>query len=212
MRILVGCETSGKVRQAFRKRGHDAWSCDLLPADDGSIHHFQADVRDVISRKGRWDLGIFHPPCTRLCNSGVRWLHERNLWDELQEGADLFAACLNADIPRVAVENPVMHRHAKQRIAGYVEFSQSIQPWQFGHGEVKRTCLWLKNLPLLKPTDIVDGREAKVHKASPGQDRWKIRSETYQGIADAMAAQWEMLILKENSNEDNKATATDNPE
>jgi hypothetical protein len=200
MRVLVGCETSGKVREAFRALGHDAWSCDLLPADDGSEFHLQKDVRDVIGCRGlysmgpqnpfHWDLGIFHPPCTRLCNSGVRWLHERNLWDELQEGADLFAACLHAPIPRVAVENPVMHRHAKERIRGYVEFTQSIQPWQFGHGEVKRTCLWLRNLPPLVPTQIVEGREARIHKASPGKDRWKLRSETYQGIADAMAQQW----------------------
>lgn len=191
MRVLVGCETSGKVREAFRSRGHDAWSCDLLPSDDGSRHHYQIDVREVMAMG--WDLAIFHPPCTRLCNSGVRWLNERNLWNELQEGADLFAACLNAPIPRVAVENPVMHRHAKERIAGYVEFTQSIQPWQFGHGEVKRTCLWLRNLPPLVPTQVVEGREARIHKASPGADRWKLRSETYQGIADAMADQWGSL-------------------
>jgi hypothetical protein len=193
MRVLVGCETSGKVREAFRALGHDAWSCDLLPADDGSPHHHQRDVREIMHLE--WDLGIFHPPCTRLCNSGVRWLNERNLWDELQEGADLFAACLHAPIPRVAVENPVMHRHAKERISGYVEFTQSIQPWQFGHGEVKRTCLWLRNLPPLVPTQIVDGREARIHKASPGADRWKLRSETYAGIAAAMAEQWGNLAL-----------------
>ena len=191
MRVLVGCETSGKVREAFRKRGHDAYSCDLLPADDGSGFHYQYDVRYILDNS--WDLAIFHPPCTRLCNSGVRWLHERNLWDEMREGAELFAACLNAPIPRICVENPVMHKHAKAAIEGYVEFSQSIQPWQFGHGEVKRTCLWLKGLPLLKPTSIVDGREARIHKASPGKDRWKLRSETYQGIADAMADQWGSL-------------------
>lgn len=212
MRVLVGCETSGRVREAFRARGHDAWSCDLLPADDGSEYHLQMDVRDAIGNMGvqftshsnpnHWDLAVFHPPCTRLCNSGVRWLTtpppgktKEQMWEELREGADLFAACLHAPIPRVAVENPVMHRHAKERIRGYVEFTQSVQPWQFGHGEVKRTCLWLRNLPPLVPTHIVEGREARIHKASPGADRWKLRSETYQGITDAMADQWGILAL-----------------
>lgn len=196
LNVLVGCESSGVVRRAFRAMGHNAWSCDLLPADDASPYHLNFDVRKAV-RHGPgsylwtgWDLAIFHPPCTRLCNSGVRWLSERNLWNELDEAADLFSFCLNAPIPMVAVENPVMHKHAKERIGGYVEFTQSIQPWQFGHGEVKRTCLWLKNLPSLEPTEIVDGREARIHKMPPSKDRWKQRSKTYEGVANAMAIQW----------------------
>jgi len=171
------------VREAFRARGFDAWSCDLLPADDGSPNHVQGDVRSLL--RERWDLAIMHPPCTRLTNSGVRWLNERNLWDE---AAEFFVECLNVNADCVAVENPIQHKHARERIG--VAYSQIIQPWQFGHGETKATCLWLKNLPKLKPTNIVDGREGRIHKLPPSADRWKIRSETYQGIADAMAEQW----------------------
>lgn len=187
LRVLVGCESSGNVREAFRRRGFDAWSCDLLPADDGSDFHIVGDVREAI-RSGPWALGIFHPPCTRLANSGVRWLHERNLWAELGEGAALFKACLDADIPAVAVENPIPHGHALQRIGR--KYDQIIQPWQFGHGETKATCLWLKNLPKLAPANVVSGREARIHRLPPSADRWKIRSETYPGIAEAMADQW----------------------
>jgi hypothetical protein len=186
LRVLVGCESSGAVRRAFRALGHDAWSCDILPADDGAQHHIQGDVRDAMLRG--WDLGIFHPPCTRLCNSGVRWLAERDLWAEMREGAALFLACLNAPIERVAVENPVMHGHAREIIGRRADFT--IQPWQFGHGETKRTCFWTRGLPPLIATDVVSGREARIHKASPGPDRWKLRSVTYPGIAAAMAAQW----------------------
>jgi len=187
MKALIGCETSGKVREALRRRGVDAWSCDLLPADDGSPYHLQCDVRDAIKEK-RWDLGIFHPPCTRLANSGARWLEERNLWAEMIEGAALFNACMHADIPRVAVENPIPHGYAMELIK--VPYTQLIQPWMFGHGETKATCLWLKGLPPLIPTKIVPGREARIHRMPPGPDRWKKRSETYDGIADAMAQQW----------------------
>jgi hypothetical protein len=187
MNALIGCETSGMVREAMRRQGVDAWSCDLLPADDASPHHMICDVRDAIKAK-RWDMGIFHPPCTRLTNSGVRWLEERDLWDELREGAALFLDCLNADIDRVAVENPIPHGHAMDLIK--VPYTQIIQPWQFGHGETKATCLWLKGLPPLLPTKIVAGREARIHNMPPGPDRWKKRSETYSGIADAMAQQW----------------------
>lgn len=187
VRVLVGCETSGKVREAFRALGHDAWSCDILPADDDSHFHILGDVRRII-KKYKWDLGIFHPPCTRLCNSGVRWLAERDLWDEMREGAGLFLACLNAPIERVAVENPVMHKYAREIVGRGPDFT--IQPWQFGHPETKRTCFWTRGLQPLVPTNIVEGREARIHKMSPGPDRWKKRSETYQGIADAMAAQW----------------------
>lgn len=196
MRVLVGCETSGIVRRAFAARDHDVWSCDLLPAEDGSNRHIVGDVRDVLG--DGWDLlAVMHPPCTRLCNSGVRWLSAPppgktadQMQAELREGADLFSACWNAPIERIAVENPVMHRHAKALIRNYQAPAQSVQPWQFGHGETKRTCLWLKNLPPLVPTNIVEGREARVHRMPPSPDRWKERSRFYLGIAAAMADQW----------------------
>ena len=188
MRVLVACEFSGIVRRAFAARGHDAWSCDLLPSEDGSPKHIVGDARDLLD--DGWDLLIAHPPCTRLCNSGVRWLAERDLWSDLDEAAELFSAFWNAPIERIAVENPVMHVHAKSRIRNYAPPAQSVQPWQFGHGETKRTCLWLKGLPLLVPTKIVSGREARVHRMSPGPDRWKERSRFFPGIAAAMAEQW----------------------
>ena len=195
MRVLVACEFSGTVRRAFSARGHDAWSCDLLPAEDRSNKHIVGDARDLLS--DGWDLMVAHPPCTRLCNSGVRWLSVppagrtlAEMWADLDEGAALFSAFWNAPIERVAVENPVMHRHAKARIANYAEPAQSIQPWQFGHGEVKRTCLWLRNLPPLRPTQVVDGRTPRVHHMSPGPDRWRERSRFFSGVADAMADQW----------------------
>jgi hypothetical protein len=193
MRVLIGCETSGKVREAFRARGHFAMSVDLLQSDEESAFHHVGDVRDWLNKRiiPPFDLAIFHPPCTRLCNSGVRWLHERDLWDEMREACDLFLACLNAPIPRIAVENPVMHKHAREIIGRGPDFT--IQPWQFGHGEIKRTCFWTRNLPPLVATNIVEGREARIHKMTPGPDRWKKRSETYQGIADAMAEQWGSL-------------------
>ena len=189
MKVLVACEFSGTVRRAFAARGHDAWSCDLLPAEDRSNKHIVGDARDILN--DGWDLlMVAHPPCTRLCNSGVRWLAERNLWADLDEAAALFSDFWNAPIERIAIENPVMHRHAKERIVNYQPPAQSIQPWQFGHGETKRTCLWLKNLPPLTPTNIVDGREARVHRMPPGPDRWKERSRFFTGVAEAMATQW----------------------
>lgn len=196
MRVLIACEFSGVVRRAFAARGHDAWSCDILPAEDRSNKHITGDVRDILA--DGWDLlAVMHPPCTRLCNSGVRWLSVpppgktvEQMQAELVEGAALFSACWNAPIERIAVENPVMHKHAKALIVGYEEFTQSIQPWQFGHPETKRTCLWLKNLPPLTPTKIVEGRTARVHRASPGPDRWRERSRFFPGIASAMAEQW----------------------
>jgi hypothetical protein len=196
MKVLVACEFSGVVRNAFLDRGHDAWSCDLLPAEDRSNRHITGDARDIL--EDGWDLLIVaHPPCTRLCNSGVRWLHVppsgrsvEEMWSELDEGCKLFSAFCNAPIERICVENPVMHRHAKERIAGYAEPAQSVQPGQFGHGETKRTCFWLKNLPPLAPTNIVAGCEPRVHHASPGPDRWKERSRFFTGIAEAMADQW----------------------
>lgn len=197
LRVLVACEFSGTVRDAFLRRGHDAWSCDLLPDEKGSNRHIQGDARQLL-KPGWWDLLIVaHPPCTRLCNSGVRWLKVppagrtlEAMWAELDESAALFGAFWNAPTPRVAVENPVMHRHAKARIPNYQEPTQSVQPWQFGHGETKRTCLWLRNLPRLVPTRIVEGREARVHRMSPSPNRWRERSRFFRGIADAMAEQW----------------------
>ncbi len=196
MRVLIGCEFSGVVRRAFAARGHDAWSCDLLPAEDRSNRHIVGDVRDLLN--DGWDLlAVFHPPCTRLCNSGVRWLHtpppgrsRDEMWSELDAAADLFSTLWNAPIKRKCIENPVMHKHAKARIINYREFSQSVQPWQFGHPETKRTCFWLENLPPLVPTNIVAGRQPRVHRMPPGPDRWRERSRTYAGIADAMATQW----------------------
>lgn len=196
MRVLVACEYSGIVRRAFAARGHDAWSCDLLPSEDRSNCHIVGDARAILD--DGWDLLIVaHPPCTRLCNSGVRWLSGpppgRTVADmqaDLEAGADLFSDFWNAPIERVCVENPVMHRHAKALIRNYAEPAQSVQPWQFGHGEVKRTCLWLRNLPPLLPTDVVEGRQARVHRMPPGPDRWKERSRFFPGIAAAMADQW----------------------
>jgi len=196
MRVLIACEFSGTVRRAFTARGHDAWSCDLLPAEDGSNRHIVGDARDLLN--DGWDLlMVAHPPCTRLCNSGVRWLTKAppgrtlaDMWAELETGAALFSAFWNAPIARIAVENPVMHKHAKALIEGYAPPAQSVQPWQYGHGEVKRTCLWLRGLPVLTPTDVVEGREARVHRMPPSPNRGKERSRFFSGIADAMADQW----------------------
>ena len=192
MKILIACEFSGAVRDAFLARGHDAISCDILPTASLGPH-IQDDVRNHLE-KG-WDLIVAHPPCTFLANSGVRWLYggkgmkkDIDRWHSMEEGAQFFLAMLNAPAPRVAVENPVMHGHAK-KIVGF-EQTQTIQPWQFGHGETKATCLWLRGLPKLTPTNIVDGRTPRVHFASPSPERWKERSATLLGIAAAMADQW----------------------
>lgn len=183
MRVLVACEYSGRVREAFRKLGHDAWSCDLLPAEDGSEHHIQGDVIPVLD--DGWDLLIAHPPCTHLAVSGARHFARKRETGEQQEAIDFFMRFANAPIERVAIENPVciMSSHWRKP-------DQIIQPWQFGHGETKATCLWLKGLPKLEPTKVVEGREARIHRMPPSKDRWKERSRTYQGIADAMALQW----------------------
>lgn len=181
MRVLVACEYSGEVRRAFRELGHEAWSCDLLPADDGSPHHYQGDVFDII--KAGWDLMIAFPPCTHLAVSGARWFKDKQ--QEQAEALDFVQRLLDADIPKIALENPVSVISTRIR-----KPDQIIQPWQFGHGETKATCLWLKGLPLLTPTDIVDGREQRVWKMSPGPNRWKERSKTFTGIAKAMADQW----------------------
>lgn len=180
MKVLVACEYSGKVRDAFRALGHDAMSCDLLPTDSlGS--HYQGDVRDVLDDE--WDLMIAHPPCTHLAVSGARWF--KNKQTEQAAALNFVSLLLAAPIPRIALENPVSIISSRIR-----KPDQIIQPWQFGHGETKATCLWLKGLPLLQPTKIVDGRETRTHKMPPSADCWKKRSETYQGIADAMAMQW----------------------
>lgn len=209
MRVLVGCETSGVVRRAFSALGHDVWSCDLLPADDGSNRHIRGDIRDVLG--DGWDLlAVMHPPCTRLCNSGVRWLSVpppgrtlAEMWAELDEGAALFSACWNAPIERVCVENPVMHKHAKARIENFKPAAQTVQPWHFGDPAFKATGLYLHNLPKLTPTNRLippaSGTEehvrwSAIHRAPPGPDRWKVRSKTFQGLADAMAAQWGGLV------------------
>jgi hypothetical protein len=191
MRVLVACEFSGTVRRAFRALGHDAWSCDLLPSEDNSPYHIQRDVISILDQN--WDLMIAHPPCTYLANSGVRWLYidgERNeaRWALMAYATAFFERVLAAPIPMIAVENPIMHKHARALID--TPYSQIIQPWMFGHGETKATCLWLKHLPLLRVTRTVSGREGRIHKLSPSPDRWKERSKTYEGIATAMAEQW----------------------
>lgn len=196
MRVLVACEFSGTVRNAFSARGHDAWSCDLLPSEDGSNRHIVGDARAILA--DGWDLlMVAHPPCTRLCNSGVRWLTKPppgrtldEMWRELDDAAELFSAFWNAPIERVCIENPVMHRHAKERIRNFQPHRQSVQPWQFGHGETKRTCFWLHNLPPLQSTNIVEGREQRVFRMPPGENRWRERSRFFPGIAAAMAEQW----------------------
>jgi len=230
MRVLIGCEESGVVRRAFRALGHEAWSCDILPARDGSPHHLQVDLKEVLwgglvpaegDFSGGWDLAIFHPPCTRLTVAGARWQTDHWVrkngcksehkgsqpgfrmtkcgngcrWHDgvknramQAEAVEFFRMCLDAQIPRVAVENPVGVISSIIRPP-----DQYIQPWQFGHGEQKKTGLWLRNLPLLKPTKIVSGREQRVWKMAPGPNRERDRSETYAGIAAAMAEQWGSL-------------------
>ncbi len=185
MRVLVACEFSGVVRRAFRDRGHDAWSCDLLPAEDGSPYHFQMDAL-IVATTQPWDLMIAHPPCTHLAVSGARWFKDKQV--EQLEALAFVRALMHAPIERICIENPVSIISSRIRKA-----DQIVQPWQFGHGETKATCLWLKNLPKLTPTNIVEGREARVHKMPPGPNRWKERSRTFEGIAAAMAEQWGSL-------------------
>ena len=188
MKVLVACEYSGIVRDAFTIKGHDAWSCDILPTDNPNGNHYEGDVKDILYND--WDLIIAHPPCTYFANSGVRWLYEKpNRWAELDKAAEFFNLFLDHPCEKVAIENPVIHKHALKLINNR-KYTQTIQPFQFGHGETKRTCLWLKGLPKLQPTNIVEGREQRVWKLAPSKDRWKLRSTTFQGIADAMANQW----------------------
>lgn len=182
MRVLVGCEYSGVVRDAFIRGGHQAMSCDLLPTESPGPH-YQGDIRDVLDYP--WDLAIFHPPCTDLSVSGARHFEAKRMDGRQQASVSFFMMLAKADIPRMAIENPVCIMSSLWR-----KPDQILQPWMFGHGETKATCLWLKNLPKLAPTDIVDGRENRIHKMPPSEDRWKLRSITYIGIAEAMANQW----------------------
>ncbi len=184
MRVLIACEFSGVVRRAFRERGHDAWSCDLIPAEDIQTHHLLGGVRSWIAHG--WDLMIAHPPCTHLAVSGARWFKDKQR--EQAEALEFVRELMAAPIERIAIENPISIISSRIR-----KPDQIIQPWMFGHGEIKATCLWLGNLPKLTPTDIVEGRHARVHREPPSPDRWKNRSRTYQGIAEAMADQWGAL-------------------
>lgn len=210
MRVLIGCETSGVVRRAFAARGFDAWSCDLLPSEDRSNKHLICDIRSILA--DGWDLlAVMHPPCTRLCNSGVRWLSRapkgktlEQMWAELDAGAALFSECWNAPVPRIAIENPVMHRHAKERIDGFEPPAQTVQPWWFGEPFFKSTSFYLKGLPKLGATHRLappkagteeHKRWSLVHRCPPSSDRWKIRSRTFEGIAAAMAMQWGNALL-----------------
>ena len=180
MKILVACEFSGVVRDAFAALGHDAWSCDLLPSERPG-KHYPYSVVDFMNQG--WEMMIAFPPCTHLCVSGARWFKDKA--EEQAEAVDFFKMLASSDIPKIAIENPIGIMSTRYR-----KPTQIIQPWQFGHGETKATCLWLKNLPKLVPTNIVEGREGRVWKMPPGPNRAKERSRTYQGIADAMAAQW----------------------
>lgn len=233
LNVLVACESSGTVREAFRKLGHNAWSCDLLPADDGSPYHLQGNVLKFLKAQA-WDLMIAHPPCTYLCNSGVTHLYkfghsrvvrygyksnggglpstpvrlnyERSL--KLEEACKFFVKLLKAKIPHIAIENPIQHCWAKQGINTYlrqhISYDQIVQPWMFGHMEQKATCLWLKDLPKLVPTKDVKAatkalprkQRMRLHYLSPSKDRWKIRSKTFEGIAQAMAEQWSKYIIE----------------
>jgi len=180
MKILIACEFSGVVRDAFSKLGHDAWSCDILPTESAG-NHIQTDVLTILN--DGWDMMIAHPPCTHLAVSGARWFKDKR--EEQFAAIEFFMALVNAPIPKIAIENPVSIMSTRYR-----KPNQIIQPWQYGHGETKATCLWLKNLPLLQPTNIVKGRKPRVHLLPPSPDRWKLRSITYEGIANAMATQW----------------------
>lgn len=183
MNVLVACEFSGIVRDAFTMAGHDAWSCDLIETERPGPH-IQGDVLDILD--DGWDLLIAHPPCTHLAVSGARWFKYKQ--KEQAEALEFVRRLLDAPVPRIALENPVGVISTRIR-----KPDQYVQPWMFGHGETKKTGLWLKNLPLLEPTNIVEGREGRVWKESPSPERWKNRSRTYPGLAEAMAKQWGSL-------------------
>ncbi len=186
MKVLVACEYSGTVRDAFIRQGHDAISCDLLPTESLGPHYF-GDLKRLMFHtwfvKDKFDLIIAHPPCTHLAVSGARWFKDKH--KEQKEAIEFFMYCINLPCDKIAVENPVCIMSTVYR-----KPDQYIQPWQFGHGETKKTGLWLKGLPLLQATNIVSGRKDRIHKLPPSENRWKLRSKTYQGIANAMAIQW----------------------
>lgn len=194
LRVLVMCEFSGVVREAFADQGCDSWSCDLLPSEIGSRQHVQADndldALDIIEKIAP-DLLIAFPPCTHLAVSGARWFDVKRQNGQQEQAINFFMSMVNAPVERIAVENPVGIMSTRFR-----KPDQIIQPWQFGHGEIKATCLWLKNLPKLVPTNVVEGRHARVHREPPSPDRWKNRSRTLSGIAEAMAEQWGGLSLE----------------
>ena len=183
MKILIACEFSGIVREAFNKEDHDAWSCDFLPSEI-SGQHIQGDVLGVLDEE--WDLMIAHPPCTHLAVSGARWFKGKQ--KEQKEALEFVRKLMDAHIPSICIENPISIISTKIR-----KPEQIIHPWQFGHGETKATCIWLKNLPLLKPTKIVTGRENRIHKMPPSENRGRERSRTYKGIAEALAKQWSSI-------------------
>lgn len=187
MKVLVACEFSGIVREAFRRNGHDAWSCDIVSDEsEDSRHHIQTDVLTILDQG--WDLMIAHPPCTYLSNSGARWIHDKRFPERVrhrEEAVDFFMRLYNAPIPRICVENPVGYISTIFRKA-----DQIVHPWMFGHGEKKRTCLWYQNLPHLVPTNIVSERIPKIYTARRSEDRGKLRSISYPGMAEAMAEQW----------------------
>jgi hypothetical protein len=205
MKVLIGCEESQVVTKAFDELGHYANSCDIQDCSgDRPYLHIKGDIFHVLhspSYATGMDLFIGHPPCTYLANSGVRWLYNKDgsinkeRWENMEEAALFFRSLLYTNADHVAIENPIIHKHALKIIG--VKPTQIIQPWQFGHGETKATCLWLKNLPLLKPTNIVEGREQRIWKMPPSADRQKLRSKTYEGIAKAMAEQWSEYIINE---------------
>lgn len=184
MKVLIACEYSGTVREAFSKLGHDAWSCDILETEIPG-NHLQCDVREILG--DGWDMMIAHPPCTHLAVSGARWFKDKKV--EQAEALEFVRLLLNAPIERIALENPIsiISSHIRKP-------DQIIQPWQFGHGETKATCLWLQNLPKLQPTNIVEGREQRIWKMPPGENRWKERSRTFEGIAQALAVQFGAFI------------------
>ena len=192
MRVSIACEFSGTVRQAFEAFGHDAWSCDILDTEIPG-KHYVGDVREVLHLD--WDLMIAHPPCTHLAVSGARWFKEKQT--EQAEALEFVRLLMNAPIERIAIENPISIISSRIR-----KPDQIIQPWQFGHGETKATCLWLKGLPKLQPTNIVEGREQRVHKMPPSPDRWRERSRTFAGIAWAMAQQWGSLAFQQSLHAD----------
>jgi hypothetical protein len=191
IKILISCEQSGRVRDAFINRGFNAISCDIEASESDLGKHITGNVMNLINEE--WDLVIAHPPCTYLCNSGVRWLRTQpGRWAKMVSGAKFFKAHYRFKTSRLVIENPIPHKYALKIIGK--KYSQIIQPWQFGHGETKATCLWVQGLPLLKPSNVVAGREARIHRLPPSPTRSKMRSVTYQGIADAMAEQWGAIL------------------